>query len=133
MVGVVAHDAVDLRGEHHVVAPAGERLAGDLLRLAARVDVGGVDEVDTGVEGGVDDPGAVAGVLVAPLAEHHRPGAVRRDLYARRAKGAVAHGATLTTSRALGPPAREGRVAGGPPTTIGPMATPRRGSHTGSR
>jgi hypothetical protein len=38
---------VDLRREHDVVAPAAsERLAHDLLRLTARVDVGGVDEVD---------------------------------------------------------------------------------------
>ena len=51
LVGVVAHRAVDLRGEDDVVAPpAGERLADDLLGLAARVDVGGVDEVDPGVE-----------------------------------------------------------------------------------
>ena len=44
---VVVHLAVDLRREHDGVAPAaGERLADDLLGLAARVDVGGVDEVD---------------------------------------------------------------------------------------
>jgi hypothetical protein len=37
-------------------ASAGERLADDLLRLAARVDIGGVDEVDPGVQGTVDGP-----------------------------------------------------------------------------
>ena len=59
LVRVVAHRAVDLRREHDVVAPAaGERLADDLLRLAARVDVGGVDEVDAGVERAMDDPDA---------------------------------------------------------------------------
>ena len=34
--------------------PLGQRLADDDLRLALRVDVGGVDEVDAGVQGGVD-------------------------------------------------------------------------------
>ena len=44
-----------LRGEHDVVAPAArQRLADDDLRLALRVDVGGVDEVDAGIQGGVD-------------------------------------------------------------------------------
>ena len=49
--------SVDLRGEEDALASsAGERLADDLLRLPARVDVGGVDEVDPGVERRVDDP-----------------------------------------------------------------------------
>jgi hypothetical protein len=54
LVGVVvAHRAVELGGEDEVVAAATvERLADDFLALAARVDVGGVDEVDPGVERG---------------------------------------------------------------------------------
>ena len=44
----------------------------DLLGLAARVDIGGVDEVDPRVERGVDDPDRLVVVAVAPVAEHHR-------------------------------------------------------------
>jgi hypothetical protein len=51
---------VELGREHDVVAlAAGQRLADDLLRLAARIDVGGVDEVDARVQRAVDDPDAV--------------------------------------------------------------------------
>ena len=49
-----------------------ERLADDLLGLAGGVDVGGVDEVDPGVERRVDDADRVVVVGVAPGAEHHR-------------------------------------------------------------
>ena len=81
LVGVVAHRAVDLGGQHDVVAPAaGQRLADDLLGLAARVHVGGVDEVDAGVERAMDDADALVVVGVAPGAEHHRAEAERADL-----------------------------------------------------
>jgi hypothetical protein len=74
LVGVLAHRAVHLGGEHHVVAAApGQRLADDHLRLAARVDVGGVHEVDAGVERAVDDPDRLVVVALAPGAEHHGP------------------------------------------------------------
>jgi hypothetical protein len=47
VVGVLAERQADLRRKHHVLAPStGERLADDLLRLPAAVDVGGVDEVE---------------------------------------------------------------------------------------
>jgi len=52
VVDVAAHRAVDLGGEHHLVA-LGEllqRLAGDPLALALGIDVGGVEEVDPGLE-----------------------------------------------------------------------------------
>src|SRR5690606_17615894 len=64
-VGVGPHGPVELGGDHQVVAPAGDGLAQDLLGLAGRVDVGGVDEVDAGVEGGVDDGDRVVVVAVA--------------------------------------------------------------------
>ncbi len=67
LVGVVAHRAVHLGREDDLVAPAvREGLADDLLRLAPGVDIGGVDEVDPGVEGAVDDRDAVVVVGVAP-------------------------------------------------------------------
>jgi hypothetical protein len=73
---------VDLGGQDHVVAaPAGQRLADDLLGLAARVDVGGVDEVDAGVERAVDDLDRPIVVGLAPGAEHHRAEAEGADLH----------------------------------------------------
>jgi hypothetical protein len=85
-------DAVDLGREDDVVAAAaGERLGDDLLGLAARVDVGGVDEVDPRVERAVDDPDRLVVVGVAPGAEHHRAEAQRADLHAGTAERAVLH------------------------------------------
>jgi len=50
---------VKLRCQHDVVAPpAGERLADDLLGLAARVDVRGIDEVDPSIQRAMDDADA---------------------------------------------------------------------------
>ena len=62
------------------VAATLQRLADDLLRLARRVHVGGVDEVDAGVERAVDDPDAVVVIRVAHRPEHHRAEAQRTDL-----------------------------------------------------
>src|SRR4051812_49461113 len=85
-----------LGGEDDVVPPsAGQRLADDLLGLALRVDVGGVDEVDAGVESGVDDPDRVVVVVIAPLAEHHRAEAERADLDAGATERAHLHALSL--------------------------------------
>jgi len=95
-VGVGAHGAVDLGGEDDVVAPpAGQRLGHDLLGLPARVDVGGVDEVDPGVEGGVDDADAVVVVGVAPRPEHHGAQAQGGDPHAGASQGVQLHVATV--------------------------------------
>src|SRR3954470_339611 len=51
LVGVLAHRHEELGGEHDIVTAALEGLADDLLRLASRVDVGGVNEVDALVQG----------------------------------------------------------------------------------
>jgi hypothetical protein len=79
VVRLVAHGHEELRGQHHLVAAALKCLTEDLLRDAAGVDVGGVDEVDAGVECVVDDADRVGAVLVAPRAEHHRAQAQRAD------------------------------------------------------
>src|SRR5207244_10961115 len=58
---VHAHAAVgvphvaELGGEHHLVSPAQDRPAHEVLVVAPAVHVGGVEEVDTEVEGVVDD------------------------------------------------------------------------------
>jgi hypothetical protein len=59
---------VRLGGQDDVVPAAFESLSDDLLRLAARVEVGGVDEVDARVQRLVDDAYGVVvvGVPMAP-------------------------------------------------------------------
>ncbi len=89
------HRPVELRRQHHVVATSGERLADDRLGLAARVHVGGVDEVDPGVEGAMDDRHAVVVVPVAHRPEHHGAEAQLADLDPGVPQRPRAHGATL--------------------------------------
>ena len=92
LVGVLAHRVVELGGEDDVVAAAaGERLADDLLGLALPVDVGGVDEVDPGVERRVDDPDRLVVVRVAPRAEHHRAKTELADRHAGATQLAMLH------------------------------------------
>ena len=64
--------------------------AGDLLRHALAVDVGGVDEVAAGVDEAVDD--LLARGLVGLVAERHRAEAELRDACAGAAELAVFHG-----------------------------------------
>jgi len=79
-VGILAHRVVELGGQDDVVAPpAGERLAHDLLGLAPRVDIGGVYEIDPGVERAVDGAEGFVMVRVAPGPEHHGPQAQLAD------------------------------------------------------
>ena len=54
--------------EAHVVSG----LADDLLRLAGRVDVSRIDEVDPRVERAVDDPDRLGVIGGPPLPERHR-------------------------------------------------------------
>ena len=65
VVALVAHRHERLGGEHDVVAPSGDGGADHLLGLAAAVHVGRIDQVDPGVEGGVDDGGDLAGLVWA--------------------------------------------------------------------
>src|SRR4029079_7920318 len=74
-----------------------------LLGLAGAVDVGGVDEVDAGVEGRVDDPDRLVVVRVAPGAKHHRAEAKLADRDAGASQGPVLHTCSL---RCLERPAR---------------------------
>jgi hypothetical protein len=88
---------VALGGEDDgVPLAAGQCLAGDDLALTGGVDVGGVDEVDAGVEGTMDDADGVVVIGVAPRAEHHVAEAEGADGHAGLAKGAVAHGSDRT-------------------------------------
>ena len=91
MVGPIVHRHEELRREHDVVATTLQGLTDDLLRHAAGVDVGGVDEVDPGVEGVVDDADGVGAVVVAPGAEHHRAQAQRADRDTGPSQQSVVH------------------------------------------
>ena len=77
---VVRHRAVELRGEDDAVALAValERLAGEGFAAAARIDVGGVDEVDATLDGAVDDGAGVVELGTHP--EHHRAEAEVADV-----------------------------------------------------
>ncbi len=97
-VDVVAHRPVELGGEHDVVAPAGDRPPDDHLVLACAVHVGGVDQVDPGIERSLDDPRALGEVTVAPHAEHHRAEseAAHRDAGGAREAVLITHVRPLT-------------------------------------
>jgi len=56
-----------------------------------RVDIGGVDEVDPGVERAVDDPDALVVILGAPVAEHHGPEAQLADRDAGASEASLLH------------------------------------------
>ena len=83
-VGVVAQRASALGGEDDVVALAAQRLAGDFLGQPERVEIGGVDEVDAGIEGDVEQLLGPLGIDASGLleavgaAEGHRAQRQRR-------------------------------------------------------
>ena len=80
-----------LGGKDDVVAPIRKRLPDDFFRLTVGVHVRGVDEVDAGIERGMDDGDAVVVVPVAPRAEHHGAETQRADLESGATQAAVLH------------------------------------------
>ena len=54
VAGVVVDRRDELRRDEHLVATAAERTAEELLGARPAVDVGRVEEVDTGIEGSID-------------------------------------------------------------------------------
>jgi hypothetical protein len=98
VVGAGTHRAVDLGGDHHLFA-LGEflqRPAGDLLGGPLRVDVGGVEEVDPVLDGGLEErlgllvlqhPGPPLGRAIGHAAE-----AEAGDLQAGFAQTNIIHG-----------------------------------------
>ena len=91
-VGIVPHGVERLGGEDDVVAPALECLPDDLFGLAAAVHIGGVDEVDPGIERPVDHPDALVVIGVGEAPEHHGAETVGADRDAGAAERAVVHG-----------------------------------------
>jgi hypothetical protein len=93
VIGVVTHWEAHLGRQDDVVPTPLERLPDDDLGFAPRVRIGGVDEVDPGVERLVDHP---AGVVVVGVAarrpEHERAKPIGADLDPGPAECAVLHG-----------------------------------------
>src|SRR5690606_25426057 len=102
LVWVLAHLAMHLGGDHHLVARHAEMLqrpAGDLLADAQRIDVGGVEEIDAGVERRLDERAGL-GLVEHPVAPALRPvghhaEAEAGDLEAGRAEIDVLHGVSF--------------------------------------
>ena len=113
VVALVAHRHARLRGQHDVVAAAGDGLADHLFRLAVAVHVGGVDEVDPGFEGGVDDGGGLVLGGASDRAEVHRAEREGADLHTGAAQGAVLHDVFLLSRVERAAQARD-LVAGRP-------------------
>ena len=78
-------------GQHHLVPSTLERLGQNAFRLAARIGVGGVDEVDPGLKRGMGEPHALVVIGIAHRAEHHGAEAEMADLYAAAAQRAIFH------------------------------------------
>jgi hypothetical protein len=108
-VGPRPHVARDLGGHDDAVArhlQVLQCLSGDLLGYTGRVDVGGVDEVDAGVQRLADQPLGVSLLQLADLgpqagaaAEGHGAQAELRHEQAGAAQGFVAHGRRLSGSK----------------------------------
>ena len=104
-IGALAHLAVHLGGHDHVLArhlQVLQGLAGDLLGAAGRVHVGGVDEVDAGVQRLADQRLGLALLQRADGAPHagavtegHGAQAKLGDEQAGAAEGVVSHGVRL--------------------------------------
>ena len=90
VVGVLPGRAAELGGEHDVVPASLQGLADDVLGVA--VGVGGVDDVDAGVQRLVDDAGRVLGGIAHGGGEHQGAQGVGADLDAGPAECAVLHG-----------------------------------------
>src|SRR5579859_719931 len=86
------HDVADFGGEYPMIAVGRDELAGNALRFAFRILVGGVDEIDTGIVCGADDAARL--LFVGAIAEHHGAEAQWRNLQSAVAELAVFH-ATL--------------------------------------
>ncbi len=115
-----AHREARLGGDQQTPRPsAAERLAEDLLGEPVRIDVGGVDQVDAGVDGEVDEPprfaernGSYPGES-ALAAESHRSQGQLRDLQSRIAQLSVFHGVSpLRSTPAIRPSSSPRLVVG---------------------
>ena len=98
-VAALAHLAVELRGQDHVLAPLltdrAKEIAHDFFRLTGGINVGSINEIDARVEGTLNYAVALFVVGVPPSAEHHGAQAQGTDLDSGATESAVFHGANL--------------------------------------
>jgi len=80
-VGAGVNDRIEHVGGGHGVRNGGLRVQVPLLGLAAAVPIGSVDDVDPGLEDGIDDGDGLILGGVPDLAEVHRAEHERADLY----------------------------------------------------
>jgi len=102
VVRFVAHRHEELGGQDDAVTAPGEGVADDAFGLAGGVDVGGVDEVDAGVQSLEDDADRVSFVGISPRAEQHRAQAQGADRYAGQTEVSVLHGHSSLSRLKLG-------------------------------
>ena len=79
IVRSIAHLAIDLGGDHHVLALDAEidqRLPEQAFGFTGRIDVGGIDEIDAGSQRPFDDP---VGRILADTGNAAPEGAFRRS------------------------------------------------------
>src|SRR6185503_4204086 len=99
-----------LGGDHQLVARAGDELAEQRLRFAARVHVGAIEEVDACLAATREHAPRCRFVRVT--AERHGAKAQPRDLNTRATESAIFHASGLITgSRRRSKPARAGLPA----------------------
>ena len=90
LVGFVAHLEENLAGEDDLVATSLERRAEQGFRDARVVHVGGVEEVDAGVDTAIDD--LVRARLIERLAQRHGAEAEAGDVEVGVGESATIHG-----------------------------------------
>jgi hypothetical protein len=95
----LGHHVAHLGRHDPPLAMRGDGRTGDGLGDAVRVNVGGIDEIDSRIERGVDDP--LRGCSVGPVAEHHRPQTKHRYLEVAAAEFPVLHRHVRAPSREM--------------------------------
>ncbi len=120
LVRRVAHLEEDFAGQDDLVAAALERVAEQRFRDTRVVHVGGVEEVDAGVEAAVDD--LVGARLIERLAEGHGAEAEAGDVEVGVGKGAVVHGRMISR--------RSEWLRRLPPSSVIPRLAPKRRART---
>ncbi len=118
VVRAAPHRHPHLGGHQHLVPAARQDLAQDFLGLAAGVDVGGIDEVDPGVQAHIHLPPGLGHVGRPDVfewpaaAERHRAHGEHGNPQARPAQRAIFHRPTLLTAVRRGP-SRPPRIPAG--------------------
>src|ERR1035437_6551695 len=102
-IRVTPHGTMHLGGQNDLF-PCGlcQGLSDDLLGLTRGVDVGGVDEVDAGIESPVNDADRLVMIGGSPGPEHHGPQAQWADFDTGTTEGSKFHPQMVAADRARG-------------------------------